>query len=185
MKENTKTKLALTTLVVLVSVLLISKPVSAASQLAIQGIAEVVSTGGSLDFDQYNSNVTVDTATGDVSGYVWSTDLGWIDSDNNGNSNSVKIDLDDGKVSGLAYVVNTGGVIDFTNYNSNTVVDLSSGAISGYAWSEDLGWIDFSNVRISHPLAMTGQNILPILILAILIAGIPLLVLRKGLKKTS
>jgi len=36
-------------------------------------------------------------------------------------------------------------VIDFDNFNSNAVVDPETGVVSGYVWSEDLGWIDFSN----------------------------------------
>lgn len=158
--------------------------VSASNQISINGTATVISTGGTFDFDEYNSNVIVDSDTGDLSGYVWSQDLGWIDFDNNGNPNPASVDLVTGKVSGLAYAENTTGIIDFTNFHSNTIVDLGRGGISGYAWSHDLGWIDFENVQISGPLSQlpeTGRKILFLLI--IIIFSVSLLITKKAFEK--
>ena len=164
------------------SLFLVSIPAFASSSVTIGGTAEVVNTLGILDFDGHNSNVGVDSSTGDVTGYVWSEDLGWIDFDNNGGAGSVNINLENGQVSGSAYVVNTGGTIDFTNFNSNVIVDLENNTVSGYAWSSDLGWIDFSGVQISGSLlAVTGQNILPIFS-QILFAAVVLIAVSKKVK---
>jgi len=159
-------KLFLTLILIIGTLSLLSVPAFASSQLSVKGTAQIVSTGGLLLFDTNNSLVTVDSGTGDMTGFVWSEDLGWIDFDNNGNANAVKVDLNTGVVSGLAYVPNTGGLIDFTNYNSNTIINIATGDISGYAWSEDLGWIDFTGTTLSGsllPLTQTGQNILPVI----------------------
>lgn len=167
MKHILKQKLVIITFSVLVSMLFAPALASAASQILVGGTASVINTGGELSFEEYNSNVSVDSATGDISGYVWSDDLGWIDFGNNGGTNPVKIDIDEGTVSGLAYVVNTEGTVDFTNYNSNTEVDRASGVMSGYGWSEDIGWIDFTGVNLSGTLIETGTNILPVVLSAI------------------
>jgi hypothetical protein len=45
----------------------------------VSGKAKVLGTGGYLDFTNFNSNVLFDINTNNFSGYVWSTDLGWID----------------------------------------------------------------------------------------------------------
>lgn len=147
----------------LISVLFLPSVVSAVSE-SVSGTAEVVNTGGIVDFENYNSNVVVDSETGAVTGYVWSEDIGWIDFSNNGEADSVKVDLGSGSVSGLAYALNTGGHVDFTNYNSNVVWNSKSGTLSGYGWSEDLGWIDFSGVLLTLP--KTGQPIIGVTILA-------------------
>jgi len=169
MKHILKQKLVIITFSVLVSMLFAPALASAASQILVGGTASVINTGGDVYFEEYNSNVAVDSATGNMSGYVWSEDLGWIDFSNNGGVDQVKIDLDDGTVTGLAYVMNTGGNVDFTNYNSNTEVDLASGIMSGYGWSEDVGWIDFTGVDLSGTLIETGANILPVVLSAIVL----------------
>ena len=140
-----------------------------ASVLSLQGTAEVLNTGNTFDFDQYNSDVQVDSSTGDLTGHVWSEDLGWIDFDNNGEADSAKVSLTTGKLSGQAYTSNTGTHLHFTNYNSDVEVELSTGGISGYAWSEDLGWVSFSTVEVAGgllPLQDTGQNVLPLMLMS-------------------
>lgn len=140
-----------------------------ASTLALQGTAEVLGTGNTFDFDGYNSDVTVDSATGDLSGHVWSEDLGWVDFANNGEADAVKVNLTTGKLSGHAYTSNTGTHLHFTNYHSDAEVDLATGGISGYAWSDDLGWVDFSTAEVSGgllPLQDTGQNVLPLMLMS-------------------
>lgn len=151
--------------VTLTSIVLFSFTHASAASVAISGSATVVNTGGTLSFSSFNSNAVVDSETGNISGYVWSTDLGWIDFDNNGNPNSARIDLGTGNVLGQAYAINTGGLVDFTNFNSNVVVDLETGLFSGYGWSTDLGWINFSGASVpeSSLLAATGKPVaLPI-----------------------
>ncbi|MBU0975907.1 MAG: LPXTG cell wall anchor domain-containing protein [Patescibacteria group bacterium] len=60
--------------------------------------------------------------------------------------------------------------------------------MSGYGWSEDMGWIDFSNVQLLGsllPLAETGQNTLPILLGTILLIGTSSFMLRNRLIKVD
>lgn len=142
---------------------------ASAAMLSLQGTAEVLGTGNTFDFDQYNSDVKVDSVTGDLTGHVWSEDLGWIDFDNNGEADAVEVNLSTGKLSGQAYTSNTATHLHFTQYNSDVEVDLSRGGISGYAWSEDLGWVSFSTVEVSGgllPLQDTGQNVLPLMLMS-------------------
>lgn len=51
-------------------------------------------------------------------------------------------------VTGQAEVINTDGYLDFSNSNSNVVIS-ASGNFSGFAWNDDLGWIDFSTVSVN------------------------------------
>ena len=60
-------------------------------------------------------------------------------------------------IRGQASVFNTGGVLDFDDtYNSSvTVSDPDPGnsnirTLDGYGWSEDLGWVDFTNVTVVY-----------------------------------
>lgn len=180
MKQIFKRKLFIITFSVLLGMLLVPSLVFAVTAESISGTAEVVSTGGVINFDEFNSNAVVDPQTGAVSGFVWSEDLGWIDFGNSGEANSVMVDLDSGLISGLAYVLNTGGQIDFSNYNSNVVWNSESGNLSGYGWSEDLGWIDFSGALLTLP--ETGMNIFPILAGAVFLIGISVFILRRNSK---
>lgn len=180
MKQNIRTKLFSITIFAVMCMFCVPAVVSAATSESISGTAGVLNTGGVIDFDNYNSNAVVDPETGAVSGYVWSEDLGWIDFLNNGETDSVNVDLDNGSVSGLAYALNTGGQVDFTNYNSNVTWDSESGTLSGYGWSEDLGWIDFSGALLTLP--ETGQNIRGILVVGLItvFTGLSLILTKKG-----
>lgn len=161
-------RLVFTFLLAAAFVVCVPSAVSAA-EVSLTGLAEVLSTGHTFDFDQYNSDVKVDSSTGDLTGHVWSEDLGWVDFDNNGEADSAKVNLTTGKLSGQAYTSNTGTHLHFTNYNSDVEVELSTGGISGYAWSEDLGWVSFSTVEVAGgllPLQDTGQNVLPLMLMS-------------------
>lgn len=48
-------------------------------------------------------------------------------------------------VSGQATAVNTGATLDFSSFNSNVVIDTSTGTLSGFAWSADMGWCNFGS----------------------------------------
>lgn len=151
-------------------VILCVPSVASAATLDVKGTAEVLSTGNTFTFGDHNSDVTVDPATGDFTGRVWSEDLGWIDFDNNGDGDAVKVNLTTGKLSGQAYTLNTGARLHFTNYNSNVEMDLKTGGISGYAWSEDVGWVNFSTAKVSQgllPLGNTGQNVLSFMLMSL------------------
>ena len=115
----------------------------------ISGKATVVNTGNFLDFDNYASNVSVDDLTGDFSGYAWLEDLGWVAFGTQDNDQGpVHTNLDTGAVTGKAKVLNTSAYLDFTNFGSNASIVLSTGTFTGYVWSEDLGWIDFTNSTV-------------------------------------
>ena len=89
--------------------------------------------------DGTNSEVYIDIVNGDVNGYGWSDILGWVYFD------SVSIDQSSGEISGTAEVLDTGNDIYFDDYESEVIMDLSNGEIYGYAWSEDVGWIEFED----------------------------------------
>ena len=124
-------------------------PVFAAMQ-SLTGQAGVMNTGGAVHFTNYESNVSVDTQTGVMSGYAWLDDLGWVAFGSIDNDQGpVMVDLVTGALTGKAKVVNTAGYLDFTNFESNVVIDLDSGIFSGFVWSEDVGWIDFGNPGVT------------------------------------
>lgn len=129
-------------------------PVSASRantlSVSVTGTASSENTGNNLDFTNYNSSVTIDGATGNFSGYGWSEDLGWIAFGTADNSEGpVQVNLTTGAVTGKAKVINTDHYLDFTNYNSNVAISTTTGSWSGYGWSEDLGWLDFTSVSVS------------------------------------
>lgn len=124
----------------------------AESSIPIQddSIATVINTGESIYFSSaiYHANVTIDNYAREMSGYAWSADMGWIYF-GGGNSNTegpVTADIS-GNLSGKAKVIN-GGYIDFnaSPTGANAVVSTPGGVFSGFAWSEDLGWINFTGV---------------------------------------
>ena len=139
-----------------VSVFLI-KPLGNVSAAAssVTGQATVVDTDGTLNFSTNNSNVMLGGTLVDgyleMSGFVWSTDLGWIDFENSDGDGPVKVDYDTGAMSGTALVVDTEGELDFNSnpYNSNVVIDTATGEMSGFAWSTDLGWVDFGETGVT------------------------------------
>ena len=121
-------------------------------ELAVTGRA-TSSNGGDLIFNSspYHSNVTINNITKDFDGYVWSEDLGWIafgSGDDNPNG-PVHVDQVSGKVTGLAKVMSTGEAIDFNaSPNGSNVIINTSGVFSGFAWSADIGWINFNGVNV-------------------------------------
>jgi len=89
-----------------------------ATSIAITGTAKVVNTSAYLDFDSYSSNVTVDSVTGNFSGYAWLEDLGWVSFGTTDNTEGpVTMNMTSGAVTGKAEVVSTGALLDFTNYS--------------------------------------------------------------------
>ncbi|MBU0570410.1 hypothetical protein KKB40_06590 [Patescibacteria group bacterium] len=136
-----------------------------ATSVSVAGKAKVLNTSNSyLDFTNYNSNVTVDDTTGNFSGYAFLEDMGWVDFGSTDNPlGPVNLNLTSGAVTGKAYVLNTAAYLDFTNYNSNVTVALATGVFSGYVFSEDAGWIDFSDTGVSSaspflPTAPSGLS---------------------------
>src|SRR3989344_2612393 len=122
-----------------------------AAGISVTGKAKILNTNNSyLDFTNYNSNVTGDDGSGNFSGYAFLEDMGWVAFGTTDNSlGPVNLNLTTGAVTGKAKVLNTGAYLDFTNYNSNVTVALATGVFSGYVFSEDMGWIDFSDTGVS------------------------------------
>ncbi|PIS09107.1 hypothetical protein COT75_03290 [Candidatus Beckwithbacteria bacterium CG10_big_fil_rev_8_21_14_0_10_34_10] len=127
------------------------QPCLAATTSSVAGKALVINTNNSyLDFTNYSSNVTVNNTTGNFSGYAFLEDFGWLDFGSQDNpSGAVNLNLSSGAVTGKAYVLNTGAYLDFTNYSSNVTLSFSTGAFAGFAFSEDAGWLDFSDIGVS------------------------------------
>lgn len=128
---------------------LLIKPVLAAS-LPIIGKAVSLSTGSFMDFADYGSNVRVSWSNGNFEGYAFSEDLGWIAFGTTDNPEGpVHVDTSTGLVTGKATVLATGAYLDFTNYSSNVTVNTSTGVLSGYVWSEDIGWLNFGSPGVN------------------------------------
>ncbi|MGA2910824.1 MAG: fibronectin type III domain-containing protein [Candidatus Microgenomates bacterium] len=137
------------------SVFLPSARVFAATSFTVTGKANS-SLGGTtktLDFTDYNSNVQVNVGVGHsytFSGYAFSEDLGWVAFGTTDNSaGPVALNTITGAVTGKAKVLKTGAYIDFSDYNSNVTVNLSTGAFSGYVFSEDAGWFNFGSTGVT------------------------------------
>lgn len=136
-----------------------------ATVISVTGKAKVLNTNNSyLDFTSYNSNVTVDDGNGNFSGYAFLEDFGWVAFGTTDNSlGPVNLNLTTGAVTGKAKALNTGAYLDFTNYNTNVSVALATGVFSGYVFSEDAGWISFSDTGVSSaspflPTAPSGLS---------------------------
>lgn len=115
-----------------------------AANVPIHGTAELYNSNTVLDFSGHNSNVTIDSDSGVLSGYAWNGDLGWVAFGSTDNPDGpVSVDLSTGKVSGVALVLNTGEKLDFAAHNSAVTLNTESGKWSGYVFSTNLGWIHF------------------------------------------
>jgi hypothetical protein len=106
----------------------------------------------------------VDSVNGNFAGYAFLEDMGWVDFGTVDNPlGPVNLNLTTGAVTGKAKALNTGAYLDFTNYNSNVTVALATGVFLGYVFSEDMGWIDFSDTGVSSsspflPTAPSGLS---------------------------
>ena len=114
------------------------------------------------DFTNYNSNVAIDDATGNFSGHAFLEDVGWVDFGTTDNSlGPVNVNLTSGVVTGKAKVLNTNNsYLNFTDYNSNVTANITTGIFSGYVFSEDIGWINFSDTGVST--SSTLDSVIPL-----------------------
>jgi len=132
---------------------------SYAANITVAGKAKILNTGGYIDFTNYESNVVVDNATGNFSGYAFMEAFGWVAFGTADNSEGpVKVSLTTGTVTGKAKELNTGKFLDFTNYLSNVTVTLSTGVFSGYVWSEDGGWLNFADTGVNAASALVTST---------------------------
>ena len=126
------------------------KQASALSGVSVSGYATVDNTGNDIYFGTDGANVMIDDWSHQMSGYAWSSDLGWIDfGDDSNNPSGPVVSASNGALSGEAEVLNTGNFINFNSSVGSDVTVSSSGVFSGYAWSSDVGWIDLSGVTAS------------------------------------
>ncbi len=113
--------------------------------------ATIVNTNQQILFDSaaHHANVTIDNVSRQMTGYAWSTEVGWIyfgsGVDNPDGPVTASIS---GVLGGKARVLDTDNLIDFNASPTGANVSITSGTgvFSGFAWSQDLGWINFSGV---------------------------------------
>ena len=138
--------------------------------------------GGSVSYGAQIGN------DGKLSGYAWSENLGWIsfnEADLAGcpSSPSCSATSDGSRLLGWARIMsipqagaNAGGWQGWISLNgSNYGVEISkmdgTGNNPTYAWSDELGWIDFSRARIetcenpgcATKMLCTGENLPPVI----------------------
>jgi hypothetical protein len=90
-------------------------------------------------------------ASGNITGYAWSENIGWI---NFGITNG-DATVEDAVLTGYAWNENTGRIN--LNPDNGGVTNNWLGTLSGYAWGEGVGWINFSGVIINDNGEFTGQ----------------------------
>lgn len=115
---------------------------------AYRGIGSISLSGGTY-------GVTIPSSNGSLSGYAWNNNYGWLDfSGVNRSGNSLT-----GTANFLAISSNGGGIGGWNGNvsmsGSNYGVTISGTSLSGYAWTPELGWIDFSGVSFSPPPSNT------------------------------
>ena len=136
-----------------------------------------LSDGSSVD---YGVNIPT-TGNGSLSGYAWSEHYGWL-SFNSGDLSGCSPALaaparSGGNITGGARILaiktalaagNAGdydGCVSLSGSAPNYGVTISGNNLSGYGWSSDLGWIDFTGVTnaITCPdgLAYQSQSCIP------------------------
>jgi len=94
--------------------------------------------------------VLASTSNGTISGYAWSSQIGWVNfGTTNGNTHII-----DTAVSGYAWNENMGWIN--LNPTGGGVKNDGSGNLSGRAWLEGTGWINFSGVKVSSSGLFTG-----------------------------
>jgi len=120
------------------------------------------SGGGAIAY-----NVDIPATNGNLSGYAWSENIGWV------SFNSVDLsgcpsgtcsarragDNLEGwaRIKGIMDAgANAGGWLGWISLKgSNYGVSVSGSNLAGYAWSDELGWIDFSRTNFPLPPSIT------------------------------
>lgn len=129
----------------------------AESFIPVTGQATVLNTGANLNFTTNNANVKISDTTGNLSGYAWSENAGWIAFGTVDNPDGpVMLNFSTGAITGKAKILDLGSLVDFNAvpFASNVVID-ATGNFSGYAWSVSLGWLNFTGV------STTGSSLKP------------------------
>ena len=96
----------------------------------------IIILAGNYFLNQEHSALPVQAGTSDnVSGFAWSEKIGWID------FNSADCDSDN---NGFLDVACGGDNSTISIKNYGTDIDSNTGDITGFAWSENIGWIDLA-----------------------------------------
>ncbi len=146
--------LIIATAVVIIPLLIVGKLFASTTiPISDTSTATVVNTGNQIVFDSstHHTNVTIDYNTRQMSGYAWSDEIGWIDFGGGADNPDGPVNADiHGLLKGRAKVMDTGNLIDFNSspFGSNVAIASSTGQFSGFVWSQDLGWINFSGVSV-------------------------------------
>jgi len=93
----------------------------------------------------------VNWQTGKFEGYAWSDDVGWVafgDVSHNNPNGAVSVNTSTGRVTGKARVIATGANIVFDD-PSTVYISTTTGVMSGWAFSQDIGWLKFDNPGVN------------------------------------
>ena len=140
------------------------------------GFFDIACGGDDITTTVVNYGVNIPTANGDLSGYAWSSNLGWISFNNTdcpaGIFSGCNARREGNNLAGYARIVdikdalavgNSGGWEGFIDL-SGVSINPSTGDLSGYGWNGEnntdpsvapnnvangLGWIDFSGAKVS------------------------------------
>lgn len=148
-------------LLMLVSPLLVAtKAYAATISFTANTAATVLNSGKKLYMQSatYGANVSIDSVTRLMTGYAWSEEAGWVYFGSGTDNPSGAVSVSScGQLSGKAKVL-TGDYIDFNASPTNSYVYVvgSTGVFTGYAWSTELGWINFSGVTSGTGLSTSA-----------------------------
>ncbi len=108
-----------------------------------------------------NYGLNIPSGNGNVTGYAWSENLGWIDFNPSGpypTGPGYSVQRNSNNLVGWARIVsivqagsNSGGWQGWIKMNGNNygvTINSSTGQLNGYAWSDELGWVDFSRAKV-------------------------------------
>lgn len=127
----------------------VASPVAAAT-IQLQGASEAYNSNGQLHFSGFNSNVTIDTQTGEFAGYAWSDDWGWVAFGTEDNEQGpVLLDTETGQVGGVAKVLNTNTFIDFADHNSNVTFNTETSEFGGHVFEPNVGWFHLASPGVT------------------------------------
>lgn len=118
------------------------------------------SGGGAVSY-----GVNIPATDGSISGYAWSENVGWIDfsgasrlGDNIVGSATIK------SIADAAGIGNSGGWLGRVSLSGvaqdnspyGVSINPSNNTLSGYAWSDELGWLDFSRASMNVVKTIIG-----------------------------
>lgn len=100
----------------------------------------------------FASAALASTTDGTISGYAWSSKIGWI---NFGCANC-NAHITDSQMTGYAWSGDYGWI--YLHPTTGGVHNTTAGVLSGYAWNPNVGWLDFTGVTVNSSGAFGGQG---------------------------